>query len=79
MAGGFCAGAHEQPTNNWLSVGQRVGFATSVAVAQAVSSPRQRRSNNDVPRKDCLTATSHKSQLQLVETMNESRERACCE
>ena len=42
-----CAGAHEQPTNNWLSVGQRVGFTTSVAVAQAVSSPRQCRSNNN--------------------------------
>ena len=46
-AGFVQVGAHEQPTNNWLSVGQRVGFTTLVAVAQAVSSPRQRRSNDN--------------------------------
>ena len=40
VASGFCVctGAHEQPTNNWQSVGQMAGFTTSVAVAQAVSS-----------------------------------------
>ena len=32
LAGGFCvcAGAQEHPANNWQSVGQRVGFTTSV-------------------------------------------------
>ena len=32
-AGCVCAGAHEQPVNNWQSVGQRVGFTTSVVHA----------------------------------------------
>ena len=41
VASGFCAGAHGQPTTNWLSAGRRVGFTTSTAVAQAVSSPTQ--------------------------------------
>ena len=39
-AGGFCvcAGAHEQPANNWQNVGQRVGSATSVVHACLVPS-----------------------------------------
>jgi hypothetical protein len=40
-AGFVQVGAHEQPTTNWLSTGRSVGFTTSVAVAQAVSSPTQ--------------------------------------
>ena len=63
-AGGFCvcAGAHGQPANNWQSVGQRVGFDTSVVHACLVPSRdvlRTMRSSNS-------TGTVRLSQLRLV-------------
>ena len=52
VASGFCVctGAHEQPTNNWQSVGQMAGFTTSVAVAQAVSSSTRHSLHNEMAR-----------------------------
>ena len=37
-----CGGAHEQPTNNWQSVEQRVGFTTLVVPRLSTGSAKRR-------------------------------------
>ena len=62
VAGGFCvcSSAQEQPANNWQSVGQRVGFTTSVV--HACQRPRT------VSQLETMANVSdcHKSQLRLA-------------